>query len=58
MTHDLNHIPSKTFNISHGELLQQVRTHQHFWVMAHKSILTKHQGKIQHISLDRLENGG
>lgn len=25
--------------------------------MAHKSILTKHQGKIQHISPDGLENG-
>lgn len=31
----------RCFNmISHQELLQQVRTHQNFWVMAHKSILT------------------
>lgn len=57
-THDLIHTPSKTFNIiSHGELLQQVRTHQKFWVMANKSILTKHHGKIQHISPDGLEKG-
>lgn len=49
----------KMFNmISHGKLLQQVRTHQNFWVMALKSILTKHQGKIQHISPDGLEKGG
>lgn len=58
MTHDLIHTPLETLNIiSHGELLQRVRTHQDFWVMAHKSILKKHQGKIQHISPDGLEKG-
>lgn len=55
-THDF--YTPKTFNIiSHGELLQQVRTHQNFGVMARKSILTKHQGKIQHVSPDGLEKG-
>lgn len=45
--------PSNIFNIiSHGEhILQQVRTRQNFWVMAHKSLLIKHQGMIQHIPL-------
>lgn len=57
-THDWIQTPSETFNmISHGEFLQQVRTHQNFGVMAHKSILTKHQGKIQNISPDGLEKG-
>lgn len=51
------HPPRHITQFSHWELLQQVRTHQNFGLIAHKSILTKHQGKIQHISPDGLEKG-
>lgn len=43
--------------IIQGKLLQQVRTRKILGLMAHKSTLTKHQGKIQHVSPDELENG-
>ena len=49
--------PSEMFHMISHKLLQHVRTHQNFGVKAHKSILTKHQGKIQHISPDGLEKG-
>lgn len=39
--------PSKTFNIIIGSKYSRLKR-ENFWVTAHKSILIKHQGKIQH----------